>query len=81
MYLIYAIFRLDNLIYDPYRPEVKGVLDWELSTLGDPLSDLSTMIICYYIPHGFPMFPCEYFVCENEDLNKITISFPVKYRY
>ncbi|MFJ5367695.1 phosphotransferase family protein, partial [Bosea sp. CER48] len=33
-------FRLGNLLFDPAKPEVIGILDWELSTLGHPLADL-----------------------------------------
>jgi len=33
-------FRIGNLMYHPERPEVVGVLDWELATLGHPLADL-----------------------------------------
>jgi aminoglycoside phosphotransferase (APT) family kinase protein len=39
--LVHGDFRLDNLIFDPVEPKIIGVLDWELSTLGNPLSDFA----------------------------------------
>ncbi len=32
------------------KPEVLAVLDWELSTLGDPISDLAYCCMMYHLP-------------------------------
>jgi len=37
--VVHGDYRIDNMIYAPDRPQVLAVLDWELSTLGDPLAD------------------------------------------
>ena len=43
--LIHGDFRLDNLVLDPETPErVLAVLDWEMSTVGDPLMDLGNSL-------------------------------------
>ena len=43
-------YRLDNLIFDRESHTVLGLLDWELSTLGDPIADLAYSCLPYYIP-------------------------------
>jgi aminoglycoside phosphotransferase (APT) family kinase protein len=50
--LIHNDFRLDNIVLDPDDPlTVRGVLDWELATLGDPLMDLGSSL-AYWIELG-----------------------------
>jgi aminoglycoside phosphotransferase (APT) family kinase protein len=39
--IVHGDYRIDNLIFDAAGRKVLAVLDWELSTLGDPLADFS----------------------------------------
>jgi aminoglycoside phosphotransferase (APT) family kinase protein len=48
--IVHGDFRLDNLIMAPDAPQVRAVLDWELSTLGDPMADFSYLLIAWVIP-------------------------------
>lgn len=48
--VVHGDFRLDNLIVAPDGPRIRAVLDWELSTLGDPMADLSYLLIAWAIP-------------------------------
>lgn len=52
--VIHGDFRLDNIIFDSLDQKALAVIDWELSTLGDPLTDLATCCFMYYIPSDFP---------------------------
>jgi len=47
---VHGDYRLDNLIVAPGEPKVLAVLDWELSTLGDPLADFSYHLMQWHMP-------------------------------
>ena len=47
--LVHGDYKLDNVIWAPSdEPEIVGVLDWEMSTLGDPLTDLGWMLFFWF---------------------------------
>ena len=48
--LVHGDYRLDNIILAPSAPTVLAVLDWELSTLGDPLADLAYHLMQWDMP-------------------------------
>ena len=52
--LIHNDFKFDNLVLDPNGLRfVNGILDWEMSTIGDPWMDLGTSL-CYWVQDSDP---------------------------
>lgn len=52
--IVHGDYRLGNLIYHPSEPKILAILDWELSTLGHPLSDLAYCCLMYHLPADTP---------------------------
>ncbi|MFJ6659167.1 phosphotransferase family protein [Streptomyces sp. NPDC091377] len=53
--VVHGDYRLDNVLLDG-DDRITAVLDWEMSTLGDPLTDLG-LLVMYSIPLGAPESP------------------------
>ncbi len=47
--IFHGDLRLDNMIFHPTEPRVIALLDWELSTLGDPIADFAYHMIVWHI--------------------------------
>ena len=50
--VVHGDYRIDNMIYSHDRPQVLAVLDWELSTLGDPLADFTYLALAWVTENG-----------------------------
>jgi aminoglycoside phosphotransferase (APT) family kinase protein len=47
--LVHGDYRLDNVIIAPDAPKALAIIDWELSTLGHPISDLAYLCMGYHL--------------------------------
>ncbi|MFJ2744159.1 phosphotransferase family protein [Streptomyces sp. NPDC087440] len=43
--VVHGDYRLDNVLIGGEGDEIRAVLDWEMSTLGDPLTDLGLLVM------------------------------------
>jgi aminoglycoside phosphotransferase (APT) family kinase protein len=48
--IVHGDYRLDNMVLHPTEPRVAAVLDWELSTLGNPMADFSYLLMHWVMP-------------------------------
>ena len=48
--VVHGDYRLDNMIFEKDANRVLAVLDWELSTLGDPIADFSYLMLNWFQP-------------------------------
>jgi len=47
--IVHGDYRMDNLIFHKTEPRVIAVLDWELSTIGDPLADFAYHVLTWRV--------------------------------
>jgi aminoglycoside phosphotransferase (APT) family kinase protein len=55
--IVHGDYRIDNCLYDAVDPgRIRAVLDWELSTLGDPLADLGLLLVYWHEADDAPVW-------------------------
>ena len=48
--VVHGDYRIDNMVFHATQPKVQAVLDWELSTLGDPMADFTYLLMQWTMP-------------------------------
>jgi aminoglycoside phosphotransferase (APT) family kinase protein len=65
--IVHGDYRVDNVIFHPTEPRVLAVLDWELATLGHPLSDFAYHVMAWRLK------PSEFRGIAGNDLESLGI--------
>lgn len=55
--IVHGDYRIDNCLFDATDPgRIRAVLDWELSTLGDPLADVGLLLVYWHQADELPVW-------------------------
>ena len=55
--IVHGDYNLGNVLIRPDRPAVAAIVDWELSTLGDPLLDLAHLLAGWPVDNPHTLYP------------------------